>query len=58
MARLAAIAIERGSSHIDFQVLDWSPARNFYHHIGMSHLGECGEPAQLTSTSYHSTGTL
>jgi GNAT superfamily N-acetyltransferase len=40
MARLATIATERGWGRIDFQVLDWNPARNFYHRIGMEHLGE------------------
>ena len=39
MARLAAIAVERGWGRMDFQVLDWNPARNFYHRIGMAHLG-------------------
>jgi GNAT superfamily N-acetyltransferase len=27
MIRLAAIAVERGWERIDFQVLDWNPAR-------------------------------
>jgi GNAT superfamily N-acetyltransferase len=40
MARLAAIAIERGWGRIDFHVLDWNPARRFYHRLGMEHLGE------------------
>lgn len=40
MTRLAAIAIERGWGRIDFQVLDWNPARNFYQRLGMAHLGE------------------
>ena len=40
MARLAAIAVERGWGRIDFQVLDWNPARDFYHRLGMEHLGE------------------
>ena len=40
MARLAAIAIERGWGRLDFQVLDWNPARGFYHRLGMQHLGE------------------
>lgn len=40
MTRLAAIAIERDWARIDFQVLDWNPARNFYHRLGMAHLGE------------------
>ena len=39
MARLATIAVERGWGRIDFQVLDWNPARNFYHRLGMEHLG-------------------
>ena len=30
MIRLAAIAVERGWERIDFQVLDWNPARGFY----------------------------
>jgi GNAT superfamily N-acetyltransferase len=40
ITRLAAIAIERGWARIDFQVLDWNPARGFYHRLGMEHLGE------------------
>jgi GNAT superfamily N-acetyltransferase len=40
MARLAAIAIERGWGRIDFHVLDWNPARAFYHRLGMAHIGE------------------
>ena len=40
MARLAAIAVERGWGRIDFHVLDWNPAREFYHGLGMEHLGE------------------
>jgi GNAT superfamily N-acetyltransferase len=39
MARLAAIAVERGWGRIDFHVLDWNPARGFYHRLGMEHLG-------------------
>src|SRR5271154_317071 len=35
MARLATIAVERSWGRIDFQVLDWNPARNFYHRLGM-----------------------
>jgi len=38
MARLAAIALERGWGRIDFQVLDWNPARGFYHRLGMRHV--------------------
>ncbi len=40
MARLAAIAIERGWGRIDFHVLDWNPARQFYHRLGMGPVAE------------------
>ena len=40
MARLAAIAVERGWGRIDFHVLDWNPAREFYQRLGMHHHGE------------------
>jgi GNAT superfamily N-acetyltransferase len=40
MARLAAIALERGWGRIDFQVLDWNPARRFYERLGLGHVGE------------------
>ena len=38
MARLAAIAVERGWGRIDFHVLDWNPARHFYARLGMADL--------------------
>ena len=37
MARLASIALERGWGRIDFHVLDWNPARNFYRKLGFDH---------------------
>ena len=40
MARLAAIVIARGWGRIDFHVLDWNPAREFYQRLGMHHHGE------------------
>jgi GNAT superfamily N-acetyltransferase len=40
MARLARVAVERGWGRIDFHVLDWNPARAFYHHLGMENLSE------------------
>lgn len=40
MARLAAIALDRGWARIDFHVLDWNPARGFYRRLGFDHLGE------------------
>jgi GNAT superfamily N-acetyltransferase len=39
MTRLAAISVERGWERIDFQVLDWNPARDFYRRLGIDHLG-------------------
>jgi GNAT superfamily N-acetyltransferase len=40
MARLAAIAVERGWGRIDFQVLDWNPARRFYERLGLGQVGD------------------
>lgn len=40
MARLAAVALERGWGRIDFQVLDWNPARRFYERLGLGHVGD------------------
>src|SRR5256885_12721949 len=40
MTRLAAIAVKRGWERIDFQVLDWNPARGFYRPLGIQHLGD------------------
>jgi GNAT superfamily N-acetyltransferase len=40
LARLAAIAVERGWDRIDFQVLDWNPARRFYERVGLGHVGD------------------
>ena len=39
-ARLAAIALERGWARIDFHVLDWNPARDFYRRLGFDHQAE------------------
>jgi GNAT superfamily N-acetyltransferase len=36
MARLAAIAKERGCSHLSLAVLHWNPAREFYHRLGFT----------------------
>lgn len=38
IARLAAIAVERQWGRIDFNVLEWNPARRFYHRLGMAHV--------------------
>jgi len=37
LARLAAIALERGCRRLDLQVLDWNPARGFYNRLGFRH---------------------
>jgi GNAT superfamily N-acetyltransferase len=40
LSRLATVALERGWGRIDFHVLEWNPARNFYHRHGMQHLSD------------------
>lgn len=40
MARLASVAVKRGWGRIDFQVLEWNPARLFYERLGLSHHAE------------------
>ena len=36
IARLAAIALERGWPALNFNVLDWNPARGFYERLGFT----------------------
>jgi GNAT superfamily N-acetyltransferase len=36
LARLARIALERGMPALHFNVLDWNPARGFYHRLGLT----------------------
>ena len=40
MQALARIAHERGWQRLDLSVLDWNPARQFYHQLGMTHESE------------------
>jgi GNAT superfamily N-acetyltransferase len=40
MEDLAAIAVARGWSRFDFSVLEWNPAREFYHALGFAHRPE------------------
>lgn len=40
LARLAAIALDRGWGRVDFHVLDWNPARRFYERLGLSQHAE------------------
>jgi GNAT superfamily N-acetyltransferase len=37
LAQLARIALERGWNRLNLNVLDWNPARGFYHRIGLAH---------------------
>jgi GNAT superfamily N-acetyltransferase len=36
LARLAKIALERDMPALHFNVLDWNPARGFYHRLGLT----------------------
>ena len=40
MARVARIAVERQCDRLDFSVLHWNPARQFYHRLGIEPLAE------------------
>ena len=40
MQALAEISSERGWKRLDLSVLDWNPARQFYHQLGMEHESE------------------
>ena len=40
MRALAEIAEARGWKRLDLSVLDWNPAREFYHQLGMTHESE------------------
>ncbi len=40
MRSLARIAHARGWARLDLSVLDWNPARTFYHQLGMTHESE------------------
>jgi GNAT superfamily N-acetyltransferase len=36
LARLASIALERRCARVELAVLDWNPARQFYHRVGFA----------------------
>jgi GNAT superfamily N-acetyltransferase len=40
IGRVAAIAVERQWGRLDFSVLRWNPARDFYHRLGIEYLAE------------------
>ena len=52
MAKLAAICVERGYQRLELQVLDWNPAREFYHRLGMGHMNEW-LPYRLSGQALH-----
>ncbi|OGQ90583.1 MAG: GNAT family N-acetyltransferase [Deltaproteobacteria bacterium RIFOXYA12_FULL_58_15] len=37
-AAVAKLAVERHCPRVDFSVLDWNPAREFYHRLGARHM--------------------
>ncbi len=53
MTQLAAITVERGWGRIDFQVLHWNPARDFYSRLGMTHVGEWQRWGADSKTLHH-----
>jgi GNAT superfamily N-acetyltransferase len=40
IADLARLALERGCARLDFNVLDWNPARGFYERLGVEQMKE------------------
>lgn len=56
MAKLAAICVERGYQRLELQVLDWNPAREFYHRLGMDHMNEW-LPYRLSGQALHALAT-
>ncbi|MGW4467883.1 N-acetyltransferase family protein [Micromonospora sp. NPDC004704] len=40
LATLAAVCVERGYQRLDWWVLNWNPAREFYHSIGAAAMDE------------------
>jgi GNAT superfamily N-acetyltransferase len=54
IAALAKIAASRGCARIDLAVLDWNPARGFYHRIGFRH----AEPWQIFRLNSSNFSTL
>ena len=56
LAKLAAICVERGYQRLELQVLDWNPAREFYHRLGMGHMNEW-LPYRLSGQALHTLAT-
>jgi GNAT superfamily N-acetyltransferase len=52
LAALAAVCVRRGYQRLDFSVLHWNPARDFYHRLGAQDLRDW-VPYRLTGEPLH-----
>ena len=50
LATLAEICVDRGYPRLDWWVLDWNPAREFYHRLGAAAMAEW-VPYRLTGAA-------
>jgi GNAT superfamily N-acetyltransferase len=50
LATLADVCVQRGYSRLDWSVLDWNPAREFYHRLGAVAMSEW-VPYRLTGSA-------
>ena len=57
LAELARLCVRRGYARLDWSVLDWNPAREFYHAIGARPLDEW-VPYRLTGEGLHRMAEL
>jgi GNAT superfamily N-acetyltransferase len=61
MVALAEIAVERDCARLELAVLDWNPAREFYHRLGMAHMDEWlpyrMEPEQVRALAAEATNS-
>jgi len=57
LAELAAICVERGYQRLDWWVLNWNPAREFYHSIGAAAMDEW-VPYRLTGEPLRALAAL
>jgi GNAT superfamily N-acetyltransferase len=57
LATLAALCVRRGYARLDWWVLHWNPAREFYHSIGAKPMDEW-IPYRLTGEGLHALAAL
>jgi GNAT superfamily N-acetyltransferase len=57
LAELATICVERGYQRLDWWVLNWNPAREFYHSIGAAAMDEW-VPFRLTGEPLRALAAL